>query len=60
MTEKLLQFIWQFQYFNAKDLRTTDQQQLLIQHPGVLNTQQGPDFSEARIKNCKYCVGRQH
>jgi hypothetical protein len=50
MNERLLQFIWQFQYFNHASLTTTDEQPLQIMHAGILNRNQGPDFSEARIK----------
>jgi hypothetical protein len=50
MNEKLLQFIWQFQYFNKNDLTTADGSSLTIIHPGQFNYNQGPDFSEARIK----------
>jgi hypothetical protein len=50
MNEKLLQFIWQFQYFNKNALTTVDGSSLTILHPGQFNCNQGPDFSEARIK----------
>jgi len=50
MNEKLLQFIWQFQYFNKNNLITTDGSSLTIIHPGQFNCNQGPDFSEARVK----------
>lgn len=49
MNERLLQFIWQFQYFNKDNLACTDGQPLFIQYPGILNANQGPDFSEAKI-----------
>jgi len=49
MTERLLQFIWQFQYFNAKDLLTDEGESLQVIHPGKLNTNQGPDFTDAKI-----------
>ena len=45
-----MQFIWQFQYFNRAFLATTDEQLLQIIHPGFLNKNAGPDFSEAKIK----------
>jgi len=51
MTERLLQYIWQFQHFNAKDLRTTDGEALQVIHPGIYNTNQGPDFTDAKIKS---------
>ncbi|CAN5597753.1 DUF2851 family protein [soil metagenome] len=50
MNERLLQFIWQFQYFNKAQLATVDGSLLTILHPGTLNTNQGPDFSESKIK----------
>jgi len=50
MTERLLQYIWQFRYFNTGLLQTTDQQTLEIIQPGLYNTNQGPDFLNAKIK----------
>jgi len=50
MTERLLQYIWQFQYYNYSDLQTEEGELLQIIHPGAFNTNQGPDFSDAKIK----------
>lgn len=50
MNEKLLQFIWQFRYFSNSQLFTTDGRKLSVIHPGIHNKNQGPDFSEAKIK----------
>lgn len=50
MTERLLQFIWQMQYFNKNALCTSAGESLAIQHPGLFNTNQGPDFLQANIK----------
>lgn len=50
MTEKLLQFIWQFQYFNTKELHVESGEKLQIIFPGQHNLHQGPDFLEAKIK----------
>ena len=50
MKEKLLQYIWQFQYFNKNELTTTEGDLLQIIHQGNFNTNQGADFSEAKIK----------
>jgi hypothetical protein len=50
MNERLLQFIWQFRHFNQSALCTTDGRSLQILHPGILNRDSGPDFSEAKIK----------
>ncbi|MFM9909050.1 MAG: DUF2851 family protein [Chitinophagaceae bacterium] len=50
MTERLLQFIWQFQYYNKMELQLVNGEPLQIIHPGTYNSNQGPDFSQARIK----------
>ncbi|MEO7306085.1 MAG: DUF2851 family protein [Ferruginibacter sp.] len=50
MTESLLQYIWQFQYFNSKALLTDEGEDLQIIHQGMFNTNQGPDFTDAKIK----------
>lgn len=50
LTERLLQFIWQFQYFNKQNLYTNSGETLNIIHPGTFNTNQGPDFLNAKIK----------
>ncbi len=58
MTERLLQYIWQFQYFNREELRTTAGEELLILDPGQPNHHQGPDFLEARLHiNRHYWIG---
>lgn len=49
MTEQLLHFIWQFQYFNTKSLHTEQGECLQIVRVGQYNSNQGPDFSEASI-----------
>jgi hypothetical protein len=50
MTERLLQYIWQFQYYNKNELVTASGEELVIIHPGMYNTHQGPDFTGGRIK----------
>ena len=50
MTERLLQFIWQFQYYNRTGLKTLKGEELTITHAGSYNVNQGPDFTDARIK----------
>ncbi len=50
MNERLLQYIWQFQYFNKSELITVEGELLQVIHAGNLNTNQGPDFSAAKIK----------
>ena len=50
MHESFLYYVWQLQYFEKKDLRTTDGEKVEIIKPGILNTDSGPDFSNAKIK----------
>ncbi|MEO6549453.1 MAG: DUF2851 family protein [Ferruginibacter sp.] len=50
MNERLLQYIWQFQYFNRSQLVTSDGESLFIILPGSSNSNQGPDFLDAKIK----------
>ncbi|MES2432092.1 MAG: DUF2851 family protein [Bacteroidota bacterium] len=50
MTERLLQYIWQFQYFNKNKLSTIENELVEIIRPGSLNNNQGPDFLNAQIR----------
>jgi hypothetical protein len=50
VNERLLHFIWQFQYFNRSELETTAGDSLQIISPGQYNKDQGPDFTAARIQ----------
>ncbi len=50
LSERLLQFIWQFQYFSKHKLLTTSGECLQILQAGTFNTNQGPDFLQAKIK----------
>lgn len=50
MTERLLQYIWQFQYFNKTSLQTVEGETVEIVYQGSYNTNQGPDFFEAKLK----------
>jgi hypothetical protein len=49
VTERLLHFIWQFQYYNSGQLTTDSGEAIQIIFPGNYNTNQGPDFSNAKI-----------
>ena len=58
MTEKLLQFIWKHRYFNQQELKLTTGESITIEYPGELNTCQGPDFVNARVRiNGQYWIG---
>ncbi len=50
MTERLLQYLWQFQYLHTNQLETIAGEALQIIFAGEYNTNQGPDFKQARIK----------
>jgi hypothetical protein len=50
MNEKLLQFIWKFQYFNKQHLQSDEGETLVILNSGTFNLNQGPDFLNASIK----------
>lgn len=50
LNEQLLQYIWQYQFFNTSEMRTSTGEPLRILHPGTWNTNQGPDFQNARIQ----------
>jgi hypothetical protein len=50
MRENLLHFIWEFQYFLKNDLTTIEGEPVSVLYQGLLNTNAGPDFSNARIK----------
>jgi hypothetical protein len=50
ISERLLHFIWQFQYFNKTSLQTIDGEAVEIIYQGSYNTNQGPDFLDAKIK----------
>lgn len=52
MNERLLQFIWQFQYFNKNELQIEQGDTLKIISQGNYNSHQGPDFLNAKI-----CLG---
>jgi hypothetical protein len=50
MKEDILQYIWKFQYYNFSDLLNSDGESIEVMHPGIHNVNQGPDFTEAKIK----------
>lgn len=48
--EDFLHFVWQHQYFNNSDLRTTEGRSVEVVKPGFHNHLAGPDFKEAKVK----------
>jgi hypothetical protein len=49
MNEAFLHYIWQFQYFNSKNLQTTQKETLQILKAGYWNTDSGADFQQAEV-----------
>jgi len=50
MKEDILQYIWKFQYYNIHNLQSTNGDDVLVIYAGNNNSNQGPDFTEAKIK----------
>jgi hypothetical protein len=50
ISEQLLQYIWQMQYFNVQGLATVDDEPIAILKKGDWNSNQGPDFINGKIK----------
>ncbi len=50
MNEAFLHYIWQYQYFEKSDFRTTSGEIITVLHPGFKNTNAGPDFLNAKIQ----------
>ncbi|MBX5439866.1 MAG: DUF2851 family protein [Thermoflavifilum sp.] len=51
ISEKLLQFVWRYRYFQCQELHTVQGDTVEILHPGSWNQDgQGPDFQEAKIR----------
>ena len=50
MKEDILQYIWKFQYYNNHNLQSTNGDNVLVIYQGNNNSNQGPDFIEAKIK----------
>lgn len=50
MTEKLLQFIWQFKLLPITELTTNTGEPIELIDPGQINNNSGPDFFNAKLK----------
>lgn len=58
MSERLLHFIWRYQYFNKSHLGTTTGESIQVLYPGIYNNDQGPDFFNAKIRiDCALWAG---
>ncbi len=49
MQEDFLHYIWKFQYFDKKDLITTQGEPIAVFQPGIHNEHAGPDFLNGKI-----------
>jgi hypothetical protein len=50
MHESFLYYIWQFQYFDKSNLRTTDGETIEIINTGFRNIHSGPDFLNSKLR----------
>jgi hypothetical protein len=50
MNESFLHYLWQFQYFDKTDLRSVEDEPITVLKTGQLNSNSGPDFSNAKIQ----------
>ena len=50
MEEKLIQYVWQLRLFSTSGLKTVDGDEVEVIDQGLLNTDSGPDFFNAKVK----------
>jgi hypothetical protein len=50
MSESFIHYLWQYQYFNKADLKTSAGEAVHIFSAGMRNSDAGPDFLNAKIK----------
>lgn len=50
MNESFLHYIWQFQYFDKKELKCSTGELITVINPGFKNSHAGPDFYDAKLK----------
>ena len=48
--EGLLQYIWQHKLWLSEDMVTNDGRRVRVIDPGLLNTDAGPDFFNAKVE----------
>lgn len=48
--ERLLQYIWQHKLWLSEDMVTNDGRRIRVIDPGLLNTDSGPDFFNAKVE----------
>ena len=48
--EQLLQYIWQHRLWRSEDMTTNDGRHVRVLDPGLLNTDAGPDFFNAKVE----------
>lgn len=48
--ERIMQYVWQHRLWMSEDMVTNDGRRVQVLDPGRLNTDQGPDFFNAKVK----------
>jgi hypothetical protein len=49
MQEKLLHFLWQYQYYSPEKLEGTQGEKIQVLQPGIYNENAGPDFLHSQL-----------
>jgi len=50
ISEDFFQFIWQYSLYDSSNLISAAGESVIVQYPGKLNKDSGPDFEEAKIR----------
>lgn len=50
MNEAFIHYLWQFQQFDKSNLQTISGEKISVLKTGILNTDAGPDFTNARLQ----------
>lgn len=48
--EKIMQYVWKHRLWRSEDMVTNDGRRVRVLDPGLLNTDQGPDFFNAKVE----------
>lgn len=48
--ERIMQYVWQHKLWCSEDMVTNDGRRVRVLDPGLLNTNQGPDFFNAKVE----------
>ncbi|KAA3619024.1 MAG: DUF2851 family protein, partial [Flavobacterium sp.] len=49
MKEDFLHYVWKYQKFDVKNLRTVNDKTVVVHSPGLHNVNSGPDFFNGQV-----------